>query len=566
MGACPNCGSKNAPDRTTCGACGTPLGTAGADGGPGGPEAIQPPPPTRSPSDVEAARRSATEDGPGGAEENRRPPPDLDLPQVAPPSLPQRPPARSSSGRKRRGSGMRSVVPIAVALILVVLFEQMISSAIAPDAYIYRLFRPQGGWLMGVVPALILFVFVWTITDLLMKWGVTRKNERDLERPDIKQLPVVVGGEPPAATLDRLRGLERDFVARPVGQRVVWVLRHLVTDQDLQRTHELLRHHSDLDADGAASGYRTATLFIWAMPILGFIGTVLGISLAVGGFSDFLTTSVSIDEIDRVTQELGNVASGLSFAFDTTLLGLLAGLVASVISSGVQKREERFLTGLDELGLQIMANSTVNQGQQPAAATTTADGGEAARQVLVQLDQMSQRLDAFTHSMRTGLDGLDQASSRMSTGLATSIGQVNQAVEQLGTSLEGASSSLTGNIRALSQKLSASEERLEEGLASLREGMARSGERDAAGQEAMQRLTASIGDLGARDAAGQEAMQRLTASIGELGARIAEFKRAQDSLSPALNRLAGPLELRLAPAQSPPGDSHGAAHDGGSRT
>ena len=83
---------------------------------------------------------------------------------------------------------------------------------------------------------------------------------------------------------------------------------------DSQRAHELLRHQSDLDVDTAASGYRTVKLFIWAMPILGFIGTVVGISLAVGGFSDFLTAGVSIDEIDSVTAKLGEVAGGLSSA------------------------------------------------------------------------------------------------------------------------------------------------------------------------------------------------------------------------------------------------------------
>ena len=122
---------------------------------------------------------------------------------------------------------------------------------------------------------------------------------------------------------------------------------------------------SDLDADTAAAGYRTSKLFIWAMPILGFVGTVLGISLAVGGFSEFLTTNLNIEDVSRVTSELGNVASGLSFAFDTTLLGLLAGLVANVMSSIVQKRDERFFTRLDELGLSIVAN---RQDAAPAEA------------------------------------------------------------------------------------------------------------------------------------------------------------------------------------------------------
>ena len=48
-------------------------------------------------------------------------------------------------------------------------------------------------------------------------------------------------------------------------------------------------------------------------------------------------------------------------------------------------------------------------------------------------------------------------------------------------------------------------------------------------------------------AGAEEAMQVLSASISEFAERLSEFSDAQAELAPALNHLAGPLELRLVP-------------------
>lgn len=261
---------------------------------------------------------------------------------------------QSSAKKGRRATPMEALIPFLSGAVFTVLLQFFIANTVAETTYIYRLFRPPGGWVMSIVPAMIVFVLIWTLVDLAMKLLEGMKNESDLEHREIRQLPRTVAQEPVTATQRRLMQLEGR--ERPVIRRLLWLLHYLESNDDAQRTHELLRHQSDLDADTAAAGYRTSKLFIWAMPILGFVGTVLGISLAVGGFSEFLTTNLDIEDVSRVTSELGNVASGLSFAFDTTLLGLLAGLVANVMSSIVQKRDERFFTRLDELGLSIVAN------------------------------------------------------------------------------------------------------------------------------------------------------------------------------------------------------------------
>ena len=463
-------------------------------------------------------------------------------------------------------------MPALVALVLSLVFQQLINSVVPAEAYIYRLFRPQGGWIMSVVPALIAFVFIWTIAELILKLRVARVNETDLARPELGQIASLVRQEPTEALLQRLRGWDAAVLTRPVGRRLLWLLQHLDT-VDAQRAHELTRHQSDLESDSAASGYRTVRLFIWAMPILGFIGTVLGISLAVGSFSDFLTTDVSIDEIDRVTAELGNVASGLSFAFDTTLLGLLAGLTASVASSGVQSKEERFLTGVEELGLRIMESArptgtTAHAGGAGGAAM----GEEFDSMMRSRLQELSGQMQQFTRSVQTGLDGflaewgklppevekvaadlgglrehlssaakstdtliletrlllegLNEASTHMGRRLTASIGSIGQTVDGLGSSLGGISKTLESSLTGLSSRVESSESHLRAGLGSLQEAIERN-HRD--------------------DEAAATALERLSTSISELGTSLHEFKETQSAMVPLLSQLSGPLELRLMP-------------------
>jgi hypothetical protein len=495
MGQCPNCGTATSPDQPFCLVCGAVLSAARGEG-------------------------SGT-----SASVGTRPDP--------------------AAGRRTVGQGPGAVVPFVLAVAATVVLELLVETLVPETSYFHRLFRPQGGWFMSIVPGLTIFAFFWACADLFFKFRIARVNEGDLARSEVVRLPTTVAQEPTSVTLQRLRGWDGRLLARPVGRRVHWLLQHLETT-DSQRAHELIRHQSDLEADQAASSYRVVKLLIWAMPILGFIGTVLGISLAVGGFSQFLTTSVSIDDVQRVTAELGQVAGGLSFAFDTTLIGLVGGLVASVLSTGVQGREERVLTRMEELGLRVM-ESALPAGRKPTeGGVVGAPSEEFEKLMQAKLQDLSKQMDLFTRAVRVGLDGfLDEwaklppevervaadlnglrqhlaraaestdqmiletrvllegvreASSSMSTGLGASIGSVTATVEGLGAELHGIADTLSRSVDALGQRITA-----------------------------------------------DDAMKKLNAAIAELASRMSDLSATQASLAPVLHQLAGPLEVRLVP-------------------
>jgi biopolymer transport protein ExbB/TolQ len=96
------------------------------------------------------------------------------------------------------------------------------------------------------------------------------------------------------------------------------------------------------------TSYSLVQGFIWAIPVLGFIGTVLGLSYAIGEFSGVLGSAA---EVTQISTALRGVTSGLATAFDTTLVALVAALVIQLLMVLIKKAEEEFLDESLEYGI-----------------------------------------------------------------------------------------------------------------------------------------------------------------------------------------------------------------------
>ena len=108
----------------------------------------------------------------------------------------------------------------------------------------------------------------------------------------------------------------------------------------------LLRAHADavgesLDMDGcvemmwrkSANFYIVPRYLNGALPILGFIGTVLGTSLAADGIQNIIGSGRGLANLSG---ELGKAIAPLGFAFDTTLIALSPSVVLTFMQIGLQ--------------------------------------------------------------------------------------------------------------------------------------------------------------------------------------------------------------------------------------
>lgn len=89
-----------------------------------------------------------------------------------------------------------------------------------------------------------------------------------------------------------------------------------------------LRYLSEEEGIQAESNYGMVKMFIWAIPILGFLGTVIGITQALG--------NLNLTELEATSK---NLAGGLQVAFDTTALALSLVFILYFTMFFVRNRE-----------------------------------------------------------------------------------------------------------------------------------------------------------------------------------------------------------------------------------
>jgi biopolymer transport protein ExbB/TolQ len=103
---------------------------------------------------------------------------------------------------------------------------------------------------------------------------------------------------------------------------------------------DILRSQASHEESSMETSYLVVQGFVWAIPVLGFIGTVLGLSEAIGGFGNVLGSSTDISELSSA---LRVVTAGLNTAFETTLVALVAALAIHMMLTFLKKSEEEFM-------------------------------------------------------------------------------------------------------------------------------------------------------------------------------------------------------------------------------
>ncbi|QNN22236.1 hypothetical protein HED60_08100 [Planctomycetales bacterium ZRK34] len=201
-------------------------------------------------------------------------------------------------------------------------------------------------WNRGWVTYAEVFLMAWSCTILFLKY---RKLNRQKDAVLFDLLPTEISDEITVDTVPQftrhIRSLPADPGASFLINRVLRGLEHFRVRRSSPEVANILASQGDIDNNAAHSSYALVKVFTWAIPILGFIGTVIGISAAVGGFSGEMSTAT---DIGALKDKLGEVTGGLSVAFDTTLVALVMSLLVSIPTTALRKSEEDLLNRVDE--------------------------------------------------------------------------------------------------------------------------------------------------------------------------------------------------------------------------
>jgi biopolymer transport protein ExbB/TolQ len=193
----------------------------------------------------------------------------------------------------------------------------------------------------GVIGPIIMVMFFWSLSILFAKWRKLAYQKKALDLAAVPQEPdFVLDRRTASEVLTRVRGLVDDTRHFVLLNRIDRALSNLQNIGDISEVSNILRAQASFDEEQIASSYKLVAGFVWAIPVIGFIGTVLGLSVAIGGFSATLQSS---GDLTALKESLQHTTSGLSTAFETTFVALAATLVVQLLTTHLQHEEASFL-------------------------------------------------------------------------------------------------------------------------------------------------------------------------------------------------------------------------------
>jgi len=272
------------------------------------------------------------------------------------------------------------------------------------------------------------FMMFWCLALLVMKVINIRKQRRAML---IQALPDDIGDEINPQNLILFHNHVLNF-PKPLRNtfiinRIRKALEFFYVRQNNPEVAQMITAQSDVDANKVAGSYSLVKVFLWAIPIMGFIGTVLGIGTAIGGFGGVLGGEAG--DLDAIKEPLMEVLSSLGVAFDTTLLALVFSILLSFPAAALQNSEEDLVTDVDEYCIDNLLKRLNDGG---AAGNFSSDAGllQAVGDAIAknQKDILG-KFNEAQESMSTNLEAQTKNSEKVATAIDKQLEAIGKRAE-----------------------------------------------------------------------------------------------------------------------------------------
>jgi len=194
-----------------------------------------------------------------------------------------------------------------------------------------------------------------------------------------------------------------------------------------------LKYLSDLDASRLHASYGLFRVIVWAIPILGFLGTVIGITMMLTGAAQIASGT------DQ--SAMFKIFEGLGLKFDTTALALTLSMVLMFVHFAVERGENALLEQVDrrmqsELGGRFAVVPSGTDGQLVAA-------GRMAEMMLQAAETLARRQaelwqGAVESAGQRWAQMTEAASGQLHGAMSAAVGELTHRAEILQRAVEAA--------------------------------------------------------------------------------------------------------------------------------
>ena len=182
--------------------------------------------------------------------------------------------------------------------------------------------------------------------------------------------------------IDHVYGLPETLRDSLMVNRIRKALEFFEARQNVADVSSLMSSQSAIDGSRIIGSYILVRAFLWAIPLLGFIGTVVGLSHAISGMS-----FSNVEDVSKIVGSINSVTSGLGTAFDATLLGLIFAVLLNFPLNSLAKHEEEALNDIDafcnEVLLPRLDDGAAAAAQEKGAQASMPGNMEAVAEIMV---------------------------------------------------------------------------------------------------------------------------------------------------------------------------------------
>ena len=232
--------------------------------------------------------------------------------------------------------------------------------------------------------------------------------------------PVPAGGNDPADAAVLLEQVPpgEGYLSRRLREGLDLVIRTGTADG----LEDHLKYLGDVDAARASQGYGLVRFIVWAIPIMGFLGTVIGITVAIA--------SLSPTQLENIS----GVVAGLGTAFDTMATALALSMVLMFLQFVLDRYEQQLLAVVDDAAWDSLAGRFQTVGAGEGTALAVARLGETVSRGAARLLESQEQ--AWQSLERTAATAVRQLMNEGGESLRESLAEtLEQSLGRWGESL-----------------------------------------------------------------------------------------------------------------------------------
>ncbi|MDD3877270.1 MAG: MotA/TolQ/ExbB proton channel family protein [Bacteroidales bacterium] len=211
---------------------------------------------------------------------------------------------------------------------------------------ILRILTLMGGDMpFGLIQSFTFFLFFYGIFEII---GINRRFSNEEKALSMRLLPekenwILSPADVASLKLEIMNKEQNDKSI--LSHIIIMVCTKFRSNKSTSESLEVLSAQVKINKDNDESDQSLIRYVAWAIPSVGFIGTVIGIASSLGAVKS-----------DMSSEDLIYVTTALNVAFDTTLLALMLSLILMYMFHNLQERMEKFHSRVEQYVLENLIN------------------------------------------------------------------------------------------------------------------------------------------------------------------------------------------------------------------